>query len=160
MLRAFKIRREAGLCPAGAVTLPEREPARENLEGFLSPFNKKTLAGLFVFVCLPPVAINGESHESTAEPFVMSGGVLRGGCPRFSALLRFLVSPRNRSEVPVPVCHAKHKGDEETLGRKGSTPPVTPRIRGATLQSRENTIHCRTVVATVLSTHRVCCMKY
>lgn len=43
----------------------------------------------------------------------MSRGVLDS-----SALLGLLLSPRHPDEVPVPVCHAKHGGVGETLGRK------------------------------------------
>lgn len=78
--------------------------------------NKKTRVGLFVFVSLP--AIDGVHRTETVELM----GVLRERrSARFSALLGFLLSPRNPTKSPYRFATRSTRASGEHWGGRGNT---------------------------------------
>ena len=127
-------------------------------------YNKKTnLRWPFcICVCLPPVAINGESHESTAEPFVMSGGTLRGGALDSLPCCGFLFLLATEAKSPYRSTMQSTKAMRRHWGGTGARRWSEPHIHGATLQSREENDgkSDENAAANLLSTHEEYGMWY
>ncbi len=101
--------------------------------------------------CLPPVTINGESHESTAEPFVMSGGRLRRGvldslpCWGFLFLLATHAKSPYRSTAQCAKALERHWGGTKHVAGASSHP------RRDIAEQREGWARVSTVVPSPLS---------
>ena len=71
--------------------------------------------------------------------------------PRFPALLRFLVYPRNLTSSPYRSAETRHKGAGGTLGSGVCMPEELPLISGTTLQSREGDADMMETISIALS---------
>ena len=99
---------------------------------------KDQRAGLFVFVCL---LLGYRHHLLKMLSRLLDEGGREGRCPRFSALLRSLVSPRDRARSPDRLTEHGTKAHGEHWGGGVCVPGSDLSSLVRTLQSRENDSH-------------------